>query len=307
MKRRLFALVLALLMTASLVACGASSKEAGYMEEYAATEAPAEDYFAASTSESENVPSAPLPTAEKIIYTAYLDMETTKFDDAVASFEKAVAEMGGYLLNSSVNGSTGYNTDGSVYIYNRYASYSAAVPSDKLDAFLSTTGTLGNVLSCNRDAENVTSQYTDYEARVTSLQTEETRLLELLAKAEDVDALIALESRLSDVRYEIESIQRNLRDLDRRLAYSTVNLDLREVSSNRSTAPVTRSFGQRLVDSLLGGAEEFFGGLGDFVIWLAAAILPLLLLAAITVAIVFWVKHAAKKKRAKKEKENPQA
>ena len=46
--------------------------------------------------------------------------------------------------------------------------------------------------------------YTDYEARLSSLNTQEERLLDMLSKSEDVETLIALEQRLSDVRYEIE-------------------------------------------------------------------------------------------------------
>ena len=56
--------------------------------------------------------------------------------------------------------------------------------------------------------------YTDYEARLSSLNTQEERLLDMLSKSEDVETLIALEQRLSDVRYEIESIERSLRNYD---------------------------------------------------------------------------------------------
>ena len=51
----------------------------------------------------------------------------------------------------------------------------------------------------------------------------------MLSKSEDVETLIALEQRLSDVRYEIESIERSLRNYDMQIRYSTVELDLREV------------------------------------------------------------------------------
>ena len=48
---------------------------------------------------------------------------------------------------------------------------------------------LGNVLSSSRNAENVTSSYTDYEARLSSLNTQEERLLAMLEKSKNLEIL----------------------------------------------------------------------------------------------------------------------
>ena len=80
---------------------------------------------------------------------------------------------------------------------------------------MSAAGEIGNVTSSGKSAQNVTSQYTDYEARLKSLYLQEERLLEMLGKATDLDSLITLEARLSEVRYEIERIERDLRHLCR--------------------------------------------------------------------------------------------
>ena len=90
----------------------------------------------------------------------------------------------------------------------------------------------------------MTSQYTDYEARLDSLRTQEERLLAMLEKSEDVESLIALEQRLADVRYELESIERNLRNLDLQISYSTINLNLQEVEVYTPTVPVQRTFSE---------------------------------------------------------------
>ena len=108
------------------------------------------------------------------------------------------------------------------------------------------TDGIGNVISSSRSQENVTTQYTDYEARLESLNIQEERLLAMLEESGDLESLIALESRLSEVRYEIESIERNLRNLDQRIAYSTVNLEIQEVEGLhappcRCSAPLERS------------------------------------------------------------------
>ena len=165
----------------------------------------------------------------KIIYTASVSIETTEFDKAVAALENQVQKIGGFVESSNVTGDTQYNSDGTTTVVNRWAYYTVRIPCDHFESFLHETEGFGNVTSTSRDAQNVTSAYTDYEARLSSLNTQEERLLDMLAKSEDVETLIALEQRLSDVRYEIESIERNLRNYDMQIKYSTVNLDLREV------------------------------------------------------------------------------
>ena len=125
---------------------------------------------------------------------------------------------------------------------------------------------IGNVTSSSRTAENVTSQYTDYEARLSSLYTQEERLLKMLEESGDLESLIQLEARLSEVRYEIESIERNLRNLDQRLAFSTVTMELREVEEFTVTVPVQRTFGEKLRDAFADGWNNFVRGLQRFIV-----------------------------------------
>ena len=119
----------------------------------------------------------------------------------------------------------------------------------------------------------MTSQYTDYEARLDSLRTQEERLLAMLEKSEDVESLIALEQRLADVRYELESIERNLRNLDLQISYSTVNLNPRgEVEVYTPTVPVQRTFSEKLSDAFSDGWTGFVRGLQYFCLGLASSL-----------------------------------
>ena len=186
-----------------------------------------------------------------------------------------------------------------------FARRAVRIPCDHFESFLHETEGFGNVTSTSRDAQNVTSAYTDYEARLSSLNTQEERLLDMLAKSEDVETLIALEQRLSDVRYEIESIERNLRNYDMQIKYSTVNLDLREVEVYTPTVPVRRTFGQKLADSLSDGWNGFTRGIQNVILGLASALPALILLAVIIAAVIVCIKKARKKRKAKKAAQDP--
>ena len=235
----------------------------------------------------------------KIIYTASVSIETTEFDKAVAALESQVQKIGGFVESSNVTGDTQYNSDGTTSIVNRWAYYTVRIPCEQFEAFLHETEGFGNVISTSRDAQNVTSAYTDYEARLSSLNTQEERLLDMLSKSEDVETLIALEQRLSDVRYEIESIERSLRNYDMQIRYSTVELDLREVEVYTPTVPVRRTFGQKLSDSLSDGWTGFARGVQNVILSLASALPALVLLAVIVIVVIVLVKNARKKRRAK--------
>ena len=330
-KRSILAILLAMLLALTiLTGCGATSKSMA-----AADSAPAESYQYNMTAESPAEEPASMETkadydtaeteeaydtvateagggaetpepddsvadyTAKIIYTASVSIETTEFDKAVAALESQVQKIGGFVESSNVTGDTQYNSDGTTSIVNRWAYYTVRIPCEQFEAFLHETEGFGNVISTSRDAQNVTSAYTDYEARLSSLNTQEERLLDMLSKSEDVETLIALEQRLSDVRYEIESIERSLRNYDMQIKYSTVDLDLREVEVYTPTVPVRRTFSQKLSDSLSDGWTGFTRGVQNIILGLASALPALILLAVIVIVVIVLVKNARKKRRAK--------
>ncbi len=333
-KRTILALLLAALLVLTVfTGCGAnatkyaaSSADSAYnaaapQTPMAAPEAPMEEPAAAEEAEMayDTVATASGQTVEtpepddsvadytaKIIYTASVSIETTEFDDAVAALESQVKAIGGFVESSNVYGDTQYNDDGTTSIVNRWAYYTVRIPCEQFEAFLHTADGFGNVTSTSRDAQNVTSAYTDYEARLSSLRTQEERLLNMLEKSEDVDTLIAIEQRLADVRYEIESIERSLRNYDMQIKYSTVNLDLREVEIYTPTVPVTRTFGEKLSDAFADGWTSFTRGVQRFIIDLAAALPTLVLLAVIAVIVVFTVRKVLKNRAARRAKKQPE-
>lgn len=315
MKKRNILIALTLVFVLLLTACGASSEkaEAYDMVVQETTEEVVEEYAVeeelkfvtdASSAAPEEAEGGETVTAEeaqkyaeKIIYSGRVYIETTDFDASITALNKAVETYGGFVQDSNVSGRS--NGDRTAVV-DRYAYYVVRIPTKSFDTFMTLTGDIGNVTSSGRSAENVTSRYTDYEARLSSLYTQEERLLAMLGTSGDLESLIALEQRLSEVRYEIESIERNLRDLDQRLSYSTISIDLQEVEIYTDTAPVQRSFGEKLADAFSDGWRGFSRGLQGFVIGLAEALPTLVLLAVIAVAVIFIVRKVRRKKKASK-------
>ncbi len=318
MLKRLIALMcLTALLTCLLWGCGAASPMEQYSNSAVTEDAvaggmvpmakPEADYgyvdgmTTQSSTAGDAAGTAPQTNAaEKIIYTANVQLETMEFDATVTALDEAVAAIGGFVEHSDISGDSSYATDGTVHIRNRRAFYTVRIPVEKLDTFLQQTGSMGNVIGSGKSAQNVTSQYTDNEARMATLRTQETRLLELMEQADNIDALISLESKLAEVRYEIERIQRTLDDFDSRIAYSTVDVSIYEVEIYQPTPAVKRPLGQRMGDSFKSGWRQFVRGFENFLVGLTGAIFPLLLIAAIVVAGVVVLRKFIRKRKQKK-------
>ncbi|MCI8946402.1 MAG: DUF4349 domain-containing protein [Lachnospiraceae bacterium] len=158
---------------------------------------------------------------EKLIRRVNMEVETQAFDALVSGLRNEVETLGGYVENFSVNDYYGG--------VNRDAQMTARVPSVSLDDFLNSVEGQSNVVYRNETVEDVTLQYVDLDTHKKALLTERERLMELLSKAEEVADIIEIESRLSEVRYQIESLESQLRVIDNQVTYSTVYLSVREV------------------------------------------------------------------------------
>lgn len=240
--------------------------------------------------------------ADKIIYTASADLETTDLDKSMDTLYQLVDQYGAFLESSSVTGNNlldiaaGY-TDG------RMANFTLRVPKEHYSDLTAALDTVGNVTYLTSNAENITAQYSDVEAQAKSYDTQEQRLLEIMAQADTVEDMITLESRLSDVRMEKERLETQLQNWDRQVDYSTVYISLTEVQELTPEPPeeeptYLEQLGQTFMDSVHWMGRAAKGG-----VKLLVAVIPVLLPIAVVILVVVLIcKRAAKRKIRKQEK-----
>jgi len=315
--KKILALIMALLMVLSLCACGASATEAATVQYKMASpaEAPAaaEEYayydeaesyggFATNTDAglmTEKSESTPSENPEKIIYSANAELETLDFDTTVEALGKLVEEYGGYIQSSSVNGSNYYNIQRG-YSYLRSANYTIRVPSAKFAELMNQLPTIGNVPYSYTYQENVTSQYYDVAAHKEAYETQEQTLLELMEKAESIDDIIAIESRLAEVRYQIESLQSTLNSWDRQVNYSTVDINVQEVEDYTPGETVSVTYGEKLQRAMRRGITSVGDFFSDLLLFIVEALPTLVLLGVVVAAVIIVIKRGKAKRGAKK-------
>ncbi len=318
----ILSVVLSLVLLLSLAACGTRKSAAGTPASYRVNSSePSESFngFAAYDMETAEYDAAPMAAAktaangtsqsstsqsggentpeidpEKIIYSGSATLETEHFEETVEAVRKLIAERGGFIESSSLSGSNYYSAR------LRTASFTLRVPSGTFTEIMNTFSDYGNVPYSHTYTENISARYYDTAARLTAYETQEQRLLEMMEQAETVSDLITIEDRLTELRYEIESLQSTLNRWDRQVSYSSISLEIREV--REYTPEVEQSFGQQLVRSLRQGWTNTVEFLRAALLWLLESLPVLVLLAVLILIARVLIRKWTKKRREKKAK-----
>lgn len=295
-----------------LTGCGSSSKDAMAVTEEAIAEGAAYDTAAYNTAgsyvtddiyvtqeagaEAETEPVQVQDTARKLIKTVDMSVETEDFDTLLQTVTEKTEKLGGYVETSNIyNGSYYYGNN------NRSANLTLRIPAESLNEFLSSVAENSNVISRDERVTDVTLQYVDMKSHKEALQAEQARLLELLEQAESVEDIITIESRLSEVRYQIESMESQLRTMDNQVSYSTVYLYIEEVA--RLTPVKEQSTWEKISTGFAESLYQVGNGIRNFFIGLIIRIPYLAVWAVIILAAVLFVKLMVKRKRKKQEKQ----
>ena len=162
-----------------------------------------------------------IPVDRRIIYTATVDL----IAESLAKVEPKLLEMikaaGGFISSTNQTGSTGGQ---------RTATWRVRVPVTEYDGFLQKARTLGEVQSVVVNSQDVTEEFVDVSARISTKKVQEQRLIDLIknatAKLEDV---LKVESELARVRSEIERMEGRIRFLKDQTDLTTVTISVREV------------------------------------------------------------------------------
>lgn len=226
----------------------------------------------------------------KLIRRVNMDLETKEFDQVISSLENEVSALGGYIESMNTYNGSSYTS----HRETRYADMTVRVPQELLDGFLETVSGLSNVTWRSDNVEDVTLEYVDMESRRNALVTEQDRLLELLEQAQTVEDIITIESRLSEVRYEIESMESQLRTYDNLVDYSTVYLNISEVEIFTPTQE--ESIWERISGGFMDSLENIGKGFQEFFVGFLIN-LPYLLVAGIFAAAVIVIVLKCSKKQ----------
>lgn len=291
-----------ILMVAILLATGCAKKdfstEMDSSMEYGA--APMEPGMDSSTinyndekvSESKDIQENPNLAKRKIIQNKYISMETTEFDDLNKKLESFAFEYMGYIESSEVSGKR--INDSSTYA-SRHARYTFRIPAENFNTFISALKGLGNIVNDNNVISDVTSQYFDLDARIETLKVQEKRLLELLEGGKELTDILEIETKLANVRYEIETYTSSFKNLENQISYATLNLDLQEVIQVTEFKEPAKTVWDKMSQGFMNSLRNIKDIFVNLVIVFIAGLPYFIVLGLFIWAIVFFVNRNSKK------------
>ena len=311
--KKLLALLLAIVMvTVVFTGCGATEAMkdnyvGGYVEEAPMEEAPmaaapmedawAEDYESGISSASGSAPAA--VEGQKIITTLNLYAQTENMDPLLEQINGKIAQLGGYMEAQEIYNGSSYDN----YRY-RNAYLTIRIPADQLDSFVIMVQENANVVRQSTSTENVTLTYVGIQSRITALETEQERLLELLAQAQNMEDLLLIESRLTEVQAELENYTSQMRVLDNKINYSTIYLDLEEVTEYTPVDEEPKTVWERIGSGLGKNLKNIGKGFVNFFVWLIVAAPYLLIIGGIGLAVFLIIRGSIRRKRKRRAQQN---
>ncbi len=284
--------ILGIVLIMSLCACGSSASKYDYSYNASTgTEAlyePDYDYGYSEEYVTSNGSNGSMTEAEKVkdnsrklIKTYNIAVETEEFDGFVEMIQNKVVSLDGYIENLNSSNGSKYSSS---YNSSRFSYMTIRIPAASADSFLDMVGANANVISKTLSVEDVTLSYVDVQSRKNAYQAEEKRLLELLEQAETIEDILVIEDRLTNIRYNIESLESQLRTYDNKVDYTTIYLDITEVEAY--TEPEPESFGQKISKAFTDGFDETVNTLKNLLLVFVGAIPGLTVFAIVLLIFV---------------------
>ncbi|MFD8701953.1 DUF4349 domain-containing protein [Kitasatospora sp. NPDC059648] len=225
---------------------------------------------------------SPVADTRLISYTAQLTLRTKDVSQVLAKARDLTSTSGGYVGGESVSGS---GTDESGQLTLR-------IPSAAYQRTLDQLAALGEVVSRKSQADDLTQQVADVASRVQTQQASVDRVRALMAEAKTLSDITSLEGELSRREADLESLQKQQKELAARTSYSTVTLDVRRdavAPAPTATPQEEQGFGDS-VGSALGGGWHVLLTIVRALAVALAALAPFLLVLGVPAALVhrYW-------------------
>jgi hypothetical protein len=221
----------------------------------------------------EEAPPLAAPIEQRIVKTGEITLEVAEVGPSLGRVRALAVELGGY-----VGGSQAGTLDDR-------ATVTLRIPATSFDEALARLHELdAEVLAETTREQDVTNQVVDISARIDNLRASEASYRELAARAERVEDVLAVQSRLDEVRGQIEQLQAQLDALEGQAALSTLTVTLVPRAAPVETTTATWDPGAQL-DSAIAALVGIGQGLLDGLIWFGIVWLPVLLVLSLLVLV----------------------
>jgi len=185
-----------------------------------------------------------------VVSNAQMSLKVDNAQKALADSQSIVIGMGGYVENSNSS-----QLEGQLPM----ATCVFRVPCTRFDDTIQRFRSLGSVLTETIQADDVTLQYADINARLKVIRIEEQQYLTMLRNAKRTGEIMEIRDRLSQVRQQIESMDAQQKALMDQASLSTISVTFQQrIEAGKPEVP------SNWVDETWGSAVNALSAVGRF-------------------------------------------
>jgi hypothetical protein len=217
-----------------------------------------------------------------IIRTGFLSLSVDSPSDTADQITEVVEAVGGRIASRS---------DYTPVDFGQPSSYlEARIPSEALDATVTSLQGLGDVQEVSLNTVDVSLQKVDLDARIQVLEAAIIRLNELLVEAASTSDLIAVESALSERQAELDSLQSQRDYLSDQTLFATLSISV------ITPADATPADPDGFLDGIARGWESILAFFAGTLVW-AGILVPWMGLAALAVLLGILIRRLRRRTR----------
>ena len=231
-----------------------------------------------------------------IIFEGTLTLETKNVAEAAGEISRIAIESGGTLFDSEMHVSDPQTAHASVTI---------KVPPANIGTAMEQIGTLGRLRDYNQDAQDITTQMVDLDARILTATASVDRVRGFLDQTRNVSELAGLEAELTVRETELEQLRAQQRALKDRVALATLTIDIvvPQVPVTTTMAPVP------VTEEPLTAASSF--AKSRHALWrvlvgiaiVLAAVAPFLAVFGVPLALAWYIVRRTRRRHAQRDRD----
>ncbi|HSS61485.1 MAG TPA: DUF4349 domain-containing protein [Candidatus Limnocylindrales bacterium] len=234
------------------------------------------------------LPGNPVPALQgpPVIRQAQLNLTVGSglFDSKLAQVRTLVESEGGYIAGTDAQATPQTDNQGGQI---RTGVISFMVPAAHFDETIDQLSRVGKVQSEHISGTDVSAQYVDLNARLVNAEAQHNAMLALLAKAQNISDIIAVQNQIGQITAQIEQLKGQIKYLDDNTSFSNISVTMTEAGAPLQATPAD-SWG--FATALNAAAHNFVTTI-DYVVTGLGAIGPFLVI--LLVGFLVWRRRRA--------------
>lgn len=233
----------------------------------------------------------------KIIRNGYVNLEVENFQEVFDRIVTMTEAKGGFVENSNTGKHYYGPVERRITLMNGYMR--VRIPEASFLEVYNGIKELGDVTDSGMGGDDVTFQYNDVSSQIENLKIQESRLREIMERAENVTEILEVERELNRVRTDIDRLSGMIKNWDNLVSYSTINVSLTEVAPKSTEIEgFEGDFWEKAKKGFVKSINQVILMTQSLFVWLVA-ITPFVAVLGLLAILIAWLVRSLRRKRNK--------